>query len=155
KLPAEDSRRSTALTELQAALQARADYGPAVQLLSDIPVEVGQHAEAGRGLLRAPQAPTQSASRSETILLRSYSEEAARLLARAGQPIEAARVIVRELGGGAAAGAPTLLPALRWQLAALTPELVGKADQVLSEQVAEVLGAEAEQTPYKHRTAAL
>ncbi len=42
---------------------------------------------------------------------------------------------------------PCPWPALRWQLAALTPELVGKADRPLSEQVAaalEVASAQAE-----------
>ena len=59
-------------------------------------------------LLRAADSLSNHASRSETVRLRGYAEEAARLLSRAGESVEAARLLVRELGGGPPAGATTL-----------------------------------------------
>jgi tetratricopeptide (TPR) repeat protein len=155
KLPAEDPRRGTALSELQAALHARPDYAPAVRMLSDLLIADGKHAEAGRVLGRAAEGMSEAASASEALLRRTYSEEAARLLARAGHPVEAARILVRELGWGAVTGATSLVPALRWQLEALLPELNGKADAALAEQVAIILANVADQTQNPYRAAEL
>jgi len=157
KPAAEGSGTGAALAErqLHAALQARADYAPAVQLLADLLIAAGKHAEAARVLLRAAEAQLEKASRSESILLHSYAEEGARLLARAGEPLEAARVLLRQLVTGPVAGAASQTAALRWALGALVPDLIGRADVLLSEQVAAALAAEADQTPYAHRAAAL
>ncbi len=148
-------RRAAAIAELQAAVQVRADYAPAVDLLCDLLISDAQYAEAARVLLRAAGALSDQAVRGESIRLRGYAEEAARLLARSGQPAEAMRVLLRDLGKGPTAGASSLLPALRWQLSSIAFDLHGKADVTLVEQAAAMLGAEAEQTPYKHRAAAL
>jgi len=156
-LPAEDTRRAGALTELQASLQARPDYAPAVRMITDLLVAEGRHAEAARVLVRAAEAMTDDSSHGQpqTLVRRGYREEAVRLLARAGEAVEAARLLVDELAYGATTGAASHLPALRWQLAALTPELVGKADRPLAEQVAAALAEEAEQTTSAHRAATL
>ena len=50
---------------------------------------------------------------------------------------------------------PSLQPALRWRLAALAVELPSRADQSLSQELAEVLQAEAERTVPAPRSAAL
>lgn len=149
--------RAAAIAELRAALLARADYPPAVALLSDLLVGEGRFAEAAQVLLGAAAEMTDPLARGEEVVRSGYREEAARLLWRAGQVEDAARRLLAELAAVPPAGgtAPSLQPALRWRLAALAAELCGRADASLGQKVAEVLQAEAERTLSAPRAAEL
>lgn len=149
--------RAAAIAELRAALQARADYPPAVALLTDLLVGEGRFAEAAQVLLGAAAEMLDPLARGEEVVRSGYREEAARLLWRAGQVEDAARRLLTELAAAPPSGgtAPSLQPALRWRLAALSAELGGRADANLSQKVAEVLQAEAERTPSPPRAAEL
>jgi tetratricopeptide (TPR) repeat protein len=100
---------------------------------------------------------TDPLSRSEEVVRSGYRDEAARLLWRAGQSEDAARRLLAELSAVPPAGGtvPSLQPALRWRLAALSAELYGRADANLGQQVAAVLQAEAERTLSPLRAAEL
>lgn len=149
--------RAAAIAELRAALQARADYPPAVALLTDLLVAEGRFAEAAQVLLGAAAEMTDPLARGEDVVRSGYREEAARLLWRAGQVEDAARRLLAELTAVPPAGGmtPSLQPALRWRLAALSVELGGRADANLGQKVAEVLQAEAERTLSPPRAADL
>lgn len=149
--------RAGAIVELRAALQSRADYPPAVAMLSDLLVAEGRFGDAAQILFAAASATTEPLSRSEEIVHSGYREEAMQLLWRAGQVEDAARRLLSELGSSAPVGAtvPSLQPALRWRLAALAAELVGRADETLSQQVAEILRTEAERGLLPARAAEL
>jgi tetratricopeptide (TPR) repeat protein len=151
--------RAAAIGELRAALAQRPDYPPAVELLVDLLVAAGELGEAAAVLARAASvgAAGDSGEGDEQVARRLGREEAASLWWRAGRPDEAARVLVEEtlVPRPAERTAPSLVPAARGFLALLAPQLVGKADVTLSQQVAEVLRATAEATTEPARAAAL
>lgn len=150
--------RDEALAELKAALAQRPDYAPAVALLSDALAQAGQPAEAAQVLIAAAAAMSEPLSRSDFAVRQAYREEAALLLERAGQIEDAARLLSAELAARPPQGAvqpASFVPALRWHVTALAQQLGGKADAQLILQVADVLRADAEQTPSQARAAAL
>ena len=148
--PTEADARAAAIGELYAALQLRETYGPAIALLTDLLIGENKHAQAAQVLLRAARLLDAEPATAEGLQRRLYREEAARLLERAGQPAEAARVLLEDILGKDEEEtktdfAPSLQPALRWRLAALCAQLVGKVDVPLAQQLAEALRLHAEQ----------
>ncbi|MFO0573039.1 MAG: hypothetical protein U1A78_03495 [Polyangia bacterium] len=151
--------RAAAIGELRAALAQRSDYPPALDLLVELLVAGGELGEAAAVLARAASAGSSGdiGEGDEQVARRLGREEAASLWWRAGRPEEAARVLVEEtlVPRPAERTAPSLLPSARAFLAQLAPQLVGKADVTLCQQVAEVLRATAEATKEPARAAAL
>lgn len=147
--------RAAAVAQLRTVLSQRPDYPPAVELLADLLVAGGELGEAAAVLARAASLGEAKDS-DEQIARRLYREEAAALWWRAGHVAEAGRALVEEaLAQRPSKTAPSLLPAVRGTLELLVPQLLDKADQTLSQQVAEVLRGAAEAATDRSRAAAL